>query len=426
MKKKQCCALLLAFAMTLTSLPTVVLAKPAKEAEKALETMSEEELIQELEGEEGVSAKATEVEDTDRLDEKKDQAKEPVAEPLYQEDEVVTVIVELEEAPLMDYYGASSYAAEAEEDAETMPGEAVSEFLASEDAQAASEEMLEGQADVISDIEEVAAQDEGSKSRAKAEDVEVVAQWTAAANAMAIRIPYGKLDEIKELKNVKRAYVQHVYDRPEPVENSNVEEGKANYSYSYDMVDVQETWKEGYTGKGMLVAILDSGLDIRPYKSGENVGRTRLAHEAFRDNSFMSADEDGNLDWELRYTDDSLEKFLTTNQLASTTGSDGNIIRWDNNALYKTRKVPYGCDYADGDIHIYPSSSDHGTHVAGTVAGYAEGEDGEIKFSGVAPDAQILFMKVFPDEDGGAQESSLINAIEDSLKLGADMMQGMP
>ena len=54
MKKKQCCALLLAFAMTLTSLPTVVLAKPAKEAEKALETMSEEELIQELEGEEGV------------------------------------------------------------------------------------------------------------------------------------------------------------------------------------------------------------------------------------------------------------------------------------------------------------------------------------------------------------------------------------
>ena len=422
MKKKQCCALLLAFAMTLTSLPTVVLAKPAKEAEKALETMSEEELIQELEGEEGVSAKATEVEDTDRLDEKKDQAKEPVAEPLYQEDEVVTVIVELEEAPLMDYYGASSYAAEAEEDAETMPGEAVSEFLASEDAQAASEEMLEGQADVISDIEEVAAQDEGSKSRAKAEDVEVVAQWTAAANAMAIRIPYGKLDEIKELKNVKRAYVQHVYDRPEPVENSNVEEGKANYSYSYDMVDVQETWKEGYTGKGMLVAILDSGLDIRPYKSGENVGRTRLAHEAFRDNSFMSADEDGNLDWELRYTDDSLEKFLTTNQLASTTGSDGNIIRWDNNALYKTRKVPYGCDYADGDIHIYPSSSDHGTHVAGTVAGYAEGEDGEIKFSGVAPDAQILFMKVFPDEDGGAQESSLINAIEDSLKLGADMI----
>lgn len=49
MKKKQCCALLLAFAMTMTSLPTVVLAKPAQGAEEALETLGEEELSEMLE-----------------------------------------------------------------------------------------------------------------------------------------------------------------------------------------------------------------------------------------------------------------------------------------------------------------------------------------------------------------------------------------
>ena len=426
MKKKQCCALLLAFAMTMTSLPTVVLAKPAQGAEEALETLGEEELSEMLESGEGVSADAIEVEaeDAGRLEDGKSQAKEPQVEPLYKEDEMVTVIVELEEAPVMDYYGTSTFAAEAEEDSDIMPGEAVSGFLASEDAQSASQEILEGQEEVISEINEVAGQADGKKGKAKvkAEDVEVVAQWTAAANAMAVRIPFGKLDEIKEMDHVKRAYVQHVYERPEPVENSNVVEGKPYHSYSYDMVDVQSTWKEGYTGKGMLVAILDSGLDIRLFKSGADVGRVQYTHEAFTDNSFMGADENGKLDWNLRYTEDSMEKFLAGNKLVSTTGQDGNIIHYDNNALYKNRKVPYGADYADGDVHIYPPESDHGTHVAGTVAGYAEGEDGVVKFSGVAPDAQILFMKVFPDVDGGAEESSLVNAIEDSLKLGADLI----
>ena len=29
------------------------------------------------------------------------------------------------------------------------------------------------------------------------------------------------------------------------------------------MVGVEEAWNKGYTGKGMLVAVLDSGLDIK-------------------------------------------------------------------------------------------------------------------------------------------------------------------
>ena len=60
--------------------------------------------------------------------------------------------------------------------------------------------------------------------------------------------------------------------------------------------------------------------------------------------------------------------------------------------------------------------------TAGTIAGFASTEEGEVKFSGIAPDAQILAMKVFPDADGGAQEGVLINALEDSLRLGADMI----
>lgn len=117
-----------------------------------------------------------------------------------------------------------------------------------------------------------------------------------------------------------------------------------------------------------------------------------------------------------------MKKFLEKNQLASTTGQDGDKIKYDNNALYKNIKVPYACGYADGDLHVLPTDSDHGTHVAGTIAGYCADSEGKVKFTGVAPDAQILFMKIFPDEDGGAEESSIVNALEDSLKLGADLI----
>ena len=47
-------------------------------------------------------------------------------------------------------------------------------------------------------------------------------------------------------------------------------------------------------------------------------------------------------------------------------------------------------------IFMYIRTSSHGTHVAGTIAGYAEDEEGAVKFSGVAPDAQILAMKGIP------------------------------
>ncbi len=53
--------------------------------------------------------------------------------------------------------------------------------------------------------------------------------------------------------------------------------------------------------------------------------------------------------------------------------------------LYKNVKVPYAADYADGDLDVSPLSSNHGTHVAGTIAGFASTEEGEVKFSGIAP-----------------------------------------
>ena len=345
--------------------------------------------------------------------------------PQYANDEVVTAIVELEAPTVMDYYQTSNYANLGDD---ASAGEAVAEYLASADAQQATQKLLDDQQSVIDQVTEVAAQQPAAASEEdnSGEPVgTIVGQWATLVNAMAIRVPYGALDEIRNLDGVKRAYVELVYDRPEETSGT-VDGDKAWYSYSYDKVGVEGVWSQGYTGQGMLVAVLDTGLDVKwgvtQNEDGtEGRGVVRV-HQAFTDNSFKNDPNDAEDGWNLRYTSESLAAFLEEHQLNSTTGADGGMIVWDYNGLYKNAKVPYACDYADGDINVLPTSSDHGTHVSGTVAGYAETDEGEVIFSGIAPDAQIMMMKVFPDEDSGAQQSVTLNALEDALKLGADVI----
>lgn len=372
----------------------------------------------------GVTVQAQEVESESRVQSNTDQEEN---RQVYADDQVVTVMVELEAPTVMDDYQTSGYANLAQE---TSAGQAVSEFLATQDAQQTEEKLLDQQQGVIDEVTNLAAQ-QPAVTDASEEDNDgapvgtIVGQWATLVNAMAIRVPYGALDDIRNLDGVKRAYVEHVYDAPEEL-STTVDGDKAWYTYSYDKVGVQDVWSQGYTGQGMLVAVLDTGLDLKwgitqNEDGSEGRGVVRV-HEAFTDNSFKNDPPDADNGWNLRYTSDSLAAFLKDNQLNSTTGADGGVIEWDYNALYKNLKVPYACDYADGDINVQPASSDHGTHVSGTIAGYAETDEGEVIFSGIAPDAQIMMMKVFSDQDGGAQESVTVNALEDALKLGADVI----
>ena len=345
---------------------------------------------------------ADEVSGTPRLDELDPQTRDAAQTPAYEPDEMVTVIVELAEAPTLDRYEA----------APGLAGEAVSQYLASSAVKTRRSALLGGQDAMVQSI-----------SRRTGTQVEVVSRWTDLLNAMAIQIPYGQLETIRSMDGVKRAYVEHVYERPE--EELSTDAIPGTYGCSYNMVGLGQVWEAGFTGKGMLVAVLDTGLDLNYTSWGsvqDPVTGVRRVHEAFTDDSFLHDPADSEEGWDLRYTGESLRLFLESTQLQSTTGADGDKITYSNNALYKNRKVPYACDYADGDINVQPAGSDHGTHVSGTVAGYAESEEGEILFSGVAPDAQILAMKVFPDSDSGAPETAILNALEDAASLGADVV----
>lgn len=143
-----------------------------------------------------------------------------------------------------------------------------------------------------------------------------------------------------------------------------------------------------YQGDGVVVAVLDTGLDY--------------THTAFDVNNFTTTTEAFTLDY-------INEKIASTEAYKLSSGLSGEDV-------YMTRKVPYAYDYADKDPDVLPINSEHGTHVAGIIAG----KDDVI--TGVAPNAQLAIMKVFSDTTEGAKTSWLLAALEDCVNLGVDVI----
>ena len=313
---------------------------------------------------------------------------------LYDDEEMVTVIVEFTEEPLISGFRPK---------AGSSIGQQVSAYLV--DAAPEAQAMKARQDGIVAQM-----------ARAVGTELKLTGRFVHAVNAVSLRIPYGKLDAIRTVEGVRSAYVQRVFDRPVTTAGTAIE---GDFGHSYNMTGLGDVWAQGYTGQGMLVAVMDTGLDLNYTTWGNFETGVRRVHEAFTDDSFRSDLTDA----QLRYTNGSLARFLQTTQLIATTGIEGQKITYGNNDLYKNRKVPYAADYADGDLNVMPMDSDHGTHVAGTIAGYAETAEGEVRFSGVAPDAQLMIMKVFPDSsDSGAEEAIILAALEDALLLGADVV----
>ncbi len=171
--------------------------------------------------------------------------------------------------------------------------------------------------------------------------------------------------------------------------------------YVENIVDVYETGifnSKDFPvhGEGMLIAVLDTGLDYY--------------HSAF--NNFGISDKN---DPSLGLTFAELEKLVGSTAAA---GIQQGLTASD---VFVSTKVPFAFDYADYDSDVYPLRSDHGTHVSGIIAG-KDSPDKEDGITGVAPNAQLVEMKIFSDIMDTARSSWILSALEDCVILGVDVI----
>jgi len=202
-------------------------------------------------------------------------------------------------------------------------------------------------------------------------DVQVLNVYENVFNGFSMTAKYGDIEKISELPNVKRVSISKEYALPEPEMTSS-----STYTKS-DIVNAEYKYK----GEGIVVSIIDSGIDF-DHKDMELDENTKVA--------------------------------LTENEIIG-------LVQTENlPGRFYTEKVPYGYNYMDRNDVIkdfQPDVDMHGMHVAGTV-----GANGEIK--GVAPNVQLLAMKVFSNDPSMASTFGdiMVAAMDDSVKLGADVM----
>ena len=235
-------------------------------------------------------------------------------------------------------------------------------------------------------------------------------QFTIGVNGVATSVPYGEVEAIRAMDGVESVYVENQYE-PDVDEPNTATAGTMIGSYN--------AWADGYTGAGSRVAIIDTGLDIDHPSFDESAFLYGLERSAARFGKQVS-------DYDLM-TEEDITKVLprlhASERMSGLTADE----------LYRTAKIPYAFNYIDEDLdvtHDNDAQGDHGTHVAGIATAntyvWTKDADGDLHAArqengvvGVAPDAQVLPMKVF-GKGGGAYDSDYMAALEDALLLDCD------
>ncbi|GAA0787838.1 S8 family serine peptidase [Hathewaya limosa] len=188
----------------------------------------------------------------------------------------------------------------------------------------------------------------------------------------SVEVDKNDVEKIKKISGVRKVTKARRY---KPLMNNAIDLGQA-----------AKVWeKHKYKGKGMVISIVDTGIDYN--------------HK------------------DMKIKDDSAVKLTKKD------------IKLGDKGKYFTEKVPYGYNFADKNTDVIDrTSSMHGMHVAGITA--ANGDDKEVKndkaVKGVAPEAQLLAMKVFSNNPSkyarGALSDDIVAAIDSSVEHGADII----
>ncbi|WP_421378110.1 S8 family serine peptidase [Bacillus salacetis] len=208
-----------------------------------------------------------------------------------------------------------------------------------------------------------------SKAKGKA-SIQISKEYQQAFNGFAIRLPASEVKELLKYEEVQAVY----YDKEikvDPISSSGKTADSSPAMSSLSQISAQYAHAEGFTGNGIKVGVLDTGID---YNHPD-------LKDAYKGGYDLVNDDDDPM--ETTYEDWKESGQLELNPLSGTT--------------------------------YYTS---HGTHVAGTIAGRAVNESG---VKGVAPDANLYAYKVLGPY-GSAPMSTIIAGIEKAVEDGMDVI----
>ncbi len=222
--------------------------------------------------------------------------------------------------------------------------------------------------------------------------------YTNVVNGFSVTVDQYDIEKIKALPLVKAVYLSQNNRYLEPIEE-NRNTGLSMLSADdpvnaqpildgcCEMMNVSYLHDLGYQGQGQAMVVIDSALEV--------------------DHEFFASPIENP-----KYSKEDIERLINEKGLnADVTAEEA----------YHSEKIPFTYDYVNDTADVTPTDAEnaHGTHTSGIAAGkngtFLDGR----RFSSVAPEAQIIFMKVFTCYNGSdwIPDDALIAAIDDASKM---------
>lgn len=201
----------------------------------------------------------------------------------------------------------------------------------------------------------------------------ITRSFKTAYNGVSMKLPANEVESLLQSDAVKAVYKSVTFTIDPPIQSDSSEEEESTKRIeSIPFLGVDKLHKEGVTGKGVKVGVIDTGIDYH--------------HPDLKD-AFK-----GGYD----FVDNDLDPMETS------------YDDWKKSGLPET---------SEGGSPYY---TNHGTHVSGTIAGRAKNTSG-VAVKGIAPEAEVYGYRVLgPYGTGGLED--ILAGIEKAVRDGMDVI----
>lgn len=217
-------------------------------------------------------------------------------------------------------------------------------------------------------------------------------EYKNAFNGVSLKIPANKIKSLLNSKAVKAIYSNATVKVEEPTSEvaPSTEAAVKGMSAEYNFLNVNKLHAEGYTGKGIKVGVLDTGVDY-------NHPDISPAYKGYRAQAGVdpkSIDPNSVKGWDFINNDaDPMETTYDDWVKAGKPNSQNN-----------------GADYY----------TEHGTHVSGTIVGQGK-NNSDYATTGIAPDADLYVYRVL-GPGGSGESDGIVAGIEKAVSDGMDVI----